>query len=159
MTIDSATRRSIRAHIRAAAEPAVERAGCELVAVELGTAAGRGLVRLVIDKPGGVGVGDCATVSRAVSPALDASDPYPGPYHLEVSSPGIDRPVERREDFQRYAGRAASVRVAGSRRPVQGTLRGLDGDTLMLEVAGQVRELALQDVDRVRLSPLQGAPS
>ncbi|HEU5483108.1 MAG TPA: ribosome maturation factor RimP, partial [Sphingomicrobium sp.] len=89
-------------------------------------------------------VDDCAEISRAISAVLDVADPMQGPYSLEVSSPGIDRPLVRREDFARFAGFEAKLEclepIEGQRR-FRGILRGLEGDDVMLvkQTAGLVR--------------------
>src|SRR5262245_62668445 len=85
----------------------------ELVDVELGGSSRGLVVRVLVDKPGGVSVEDCARVSRAVGDDLEASDAIPGRYVLEVSSPGIDRPLKRREDFERFAGERSEERRVG----------------------------------------------
>lgn len=152
--MDAASRRQLRDTLRSLLEPVIARLGCELVAIELAGSSRRPTLRLYVDRAGGVGVDHCAAVSRAVSPVLDVADPFPAAYELEVSSPGIERPVERPQDFVRFAGYRAKVRVAepeGQRRTLSGVLRGLDGDLLCLEVGGELHRLPLADVDKVRL--------
>ena len=89
---------SLQIEIRALVETTVSRLGFDLVAVEWGTGRQGAMLRLSIDAPGGVSAEDCARVSEQVSPLLDASDPISSSYTLEVSSPGIERPVQRRQD-------------------------------------------------------------
>lgn len=135
--MDAATRRSLRPRIQALAAPVVTRCGFELVAVELEHDHGQELVRLTIDAPAGITVGDCTTVSHAVSPVLDVDDPMPSEaYRLEVSSPGMDRPVQRPADFQRFTGFRARVKLSPrpGRRRYTGRLGGLDHD----DTAGDV---------------------
>ena len=88
-------KKALLQRIRKLLEPAVEMEGCDLVGLEFGFERGQLVLRLFVDKAGGVQVGDCARVSRACSPELDVDDPIEGKYRLEVSSPGIDRPIER----------------------------------------------------------------
>ncbi len=81
----------------------------ELVDVELKRAAGGHLLRLYVDKPGGIGLDDLQSVSEEVSAILDAEDPIEGHYTLEVSSPGLDRPLRTEDDYRRFVGRLAKV--------------------------------------------------
>jgi len=113
------------------------------------------LLRIFIDKPGGITVDDCAEVSRQLSRvfAVEGVD-YD---RLEVSSPGLDRPLRREADFERFAGQKVDVRMrvadpSGRRRYV-GVLRGVVAGTARLEVDGQAVELALDGMDRARLVP------
>ncbi|MEJ0022681.1 MAG: ribosome maturation factor RimP [Alphaproteobacteria bacterium] len=92
---------------------------------------------------GGMGIEDCENLSRAIGPVLDVCDPIPGEYDLEVSSPGIDRPLVRLEDFARFAGHEAKVELArmiDGRRRFRGEIRSVDGDdVVMLIDANEVR--------------------
>jgi len=104
----------------------------ELVDVELGGSPRGLVVRVLVDKPGGVSVEDCARVSRAVGDDLEAVDAFAGRYTLEVSSPGINRPLKRREDFERFAGEDAEVETVekiGDQRDYRGRLAGFDAAT------------------------------
>lgn len=144
---------SLQHKIRALVEPTVSRLGYDLVAVEW-TGARRGpLLRLSIDAPGGVDADDCAKVSESVSPLLDASDPIPSSYTLEVSSPGIERPVQRREDFTRFAGYRIKIRLfeGPPRRRYAGVLGPLDGDDVVVTVDGVEHRVALEDIERANL--------
>jgi ribosome maturation factor RimP len=96
----------------------LERDGYELVEVEWLRQGSRWTLRLFIDKPGGVGIDDCQAVSRTVEPILDVEDVIEPAYDLEVSSPGLDRPLRKPGDFDRYAGQRAHVKTYG---PVAGT--------------------------------------
>lgn len=151
--MDFAERKALRQRFRQLAEPVVESIGCELIGVQLTGDLGGPILRLSIDKPGGVRVADCTRVSRNLSPELDVEDPLPTAYRLEVSSPGSERPVERPADFARFTGFRAKVRMApgwGRRRYV-GVLGGLDGDTVLLEVGDDTQRLPLDQVDFVNL--------
>ncbi len=151
--MDPAQRQALRQRLRELAEPVVDRCGAELVAVELTNEHGEDVLRLFIDSPGGVSVGDCTRVSHAMSPVLDVHDPFPGRFRLEVSSPGMDRPVERRADLLRFTGFRARLRLTprSGRRRFTGTLAGLDGDDLLFQVKDDLRRYPLTEVDRVRL--------
>ena len=138
----------------AAIEPVVTGMGYELV--ELQTANGGRMLRLFIDKPGGIDVEDCAAVSRQLSRVLEVEGiDYD---RLEVSSPGLDRPLRKAGDFARFAGHKADVRMrtpdATGRRRFVGVLRGVAGDAVDVELEEKTTvRLALGDLDRARLVP------
>ena len=108
--MEFAAKKELLNRIRTLLEPVVEMEGCDLVGLEFGFERGGLVLRVYIDKAGGVQVSDCARVSRACSPELDVDDPITGRYRLEVSS-GIERPVERPEDFERFAGYRAKIKM------------------------------------------------
>src|SRR5579872_1889882 len=95
--------------ITAIAEQAAAPAGIEIVEVELKGSGRHHLLRIYIDRPEGVSHADCELVSRAVSAALDAEDPIPGSYELEVSSPGVERKLNKWQDWVRFCGNKAKV--------------------------------------------------
>jgi ribosome maturation factor RimP len=134
--------------------PVVSGMGYELV--ELQSGQGGRLLRLFIDKAGGIGVEDCAAVSRQLSRVLEVEGvDYE---RLEVSSPGLDRPLRKAADFARFAGHKADVRMrtpdATGRRRFVGLLRGSEGGTVDMELEGKTTvRLALEDLDRARLVP------
>ncbi|MFL6563570.1 MAG: ribosome maturation factor RimP [Burkholderiales bacterium] len=134
-------------------EPAMAGMGYELVDVQASN--GGRLLRLFIDKPGGVTVDDCAAASRHLARVLAVEGiDYE---RLEVSSPGLDRPLRKEGDFARFAGQKAEVRMrvpdeTGRRRFV-GVLRGAEAGQVSLELEGRVVRLALEDVDRAKLIP------
>ena len=134
-------------------EPAVSGLGYELVDVQASN--GGRLLRLFIDKPGGVGLQDCAAVSRQLSRVFEVEGiDYE---RLEVSSPGLDRPLRKGADFARFAGHRAEVRMrtpdATGRRRFVGVLRGADGQRVQMELDGQTVALDLADLDRAKLIP------
>lgn len=111
----------------------LEAEGFELVLAEYYAAGSRSLLRLRIDRPGGVTVEECAQVSQHIGAWLDVIDPFPGPYRLEVSSPGVNRPLVRREDFERFAGQTARIifrEASGQRKTVVGVLQGIQEDVV-----------------------------
>jgi ribosome maturation factor RimP len=133
--------------------PVVAGMGYELVDLQAST--GGRLLRLFIDKPGGVGVEDCAAVSRQLTRVLEVEGvDYE---RLEVSSPGLDRPLRKPADFARFAGQKAEVRMrtadAGGRRRFVGVLRGAEGDRVRLDLDGQTVALPIGDIDRAKLVP------
>jgi ribosome maturation factor RimP len=153
--MDFAARKALRHRIREMVEPTCNRLQVELVAVEL-TGDGRDIVlRLAIDKPGGVAISDCSRLSRALGPEFDVEDPIEGPWRLEVSSPGMERPVERPEDFRRFAGFKARVRMDPDwgRRRYKGVLHGLseDGTSIRILTDDSEHVVPLDRIDRTRL--------
>ncbi len=141
------------AAVEAVVTPVVAGMGFELV--DLQASNGGRLLRLFIDKPGGVGIEDCAAVSRQLARVLEVEGvDYE---RLEVSSPGLDRPLRKAGDFARFAGHKAEVRMrtpdASGRRRFVGVLRGAEAGQVSLEMAGQQVALALDDVERARLVP------
>jgi ribosome maturation factor RimP len=113
------------------------------------------LLRVFIDKPGGVTVDDCADVSRQLSRVLEVEGvDYD---RLEVSSPGLDRPLRKAADFARFAGQKADVRMRtpdpNGRRRFVGVLRGTEDGCVSIEIEGHTVVLALEDVERARLVP------
>lgn len=133
---------------------AVEALGCELWGIEC-QRAGRFLtVRIFIDKDGGVTVDDCADVSRDVSAILDVEDPISDKYNLEVSSPGLDRPLFTLAQYARYVGEAIVIHLrmaVGDRRKWQGKLLRIENDTLYLEVDGQEQPLVFSNIQKGNL--------
>ena len=128
-------------------EPVLERDGYELVEVEWLRAGPRWTLRLYIDKPGGVGIEDCQLVSRTVDPILDAEDLIEPAYELEVSSPGVERPLRKPADFGRFAGQRAHVKAFG---PVEATAPGSPGRKSWTGVLRGFRDGAVEiDVDGV----------
>src|SRR5947209_13121703 len=99
--------------VRQIAAPLAAQEGLELIDAEIGGGGGRQILRIFIDKAGGVSLDDCSAVSRAVSAALDVEDPVDGAYDLEVSSPGLDRPLRTEEHFRKFAGEKVRVRTFG----------------------------------------------
>lgn len=127
--------------------------GYELVDVQASN--GGRLLRLFVDKPGGVTLDDCAAVSRHLTRVLAVEGiDYE---RLEVSSPGLDRPLRKERDFARFAGQKAEVRMrtpdASGRRKFVGVLRGAQAGQLSLEMDGRVLALPVDDVDRAKLVP------
>lgn len=112
---------SVVERTRSVLEPILVRDGYELVEVEWVRGAGRWTLRVFIDRPGGVNVDDCQLVSRTIDPILDVEEFIEPAYDLEVSSPGLDRPLRKPEHFERYQGHRVQVKAYG---PVAGTAEG-----------------------------------
>ena len=135
-------------------QSAVEDLGCEFWGIECQRASRFMTVRLFIDKEGGVGVDDCADVSRQVSAILDVEDPIADKYNLEVSSPGLDRPLFSLEQFQRYVGEDIAVHLripVLDRRKWQGKLEKIENDMLTLVVDGQEQVLIFGNIQKANV--------
>lgn len=152
--------------IETIAEPICRAHGVELVQIVTATERGGAVLRVVIDRPGseaedgsGVTLADCQAVSRDLGTALDVHEAVHGSYRLEVSSPGLDRPLVRPADYQRFAGRRVKVVTdhlhpdgrGGERRKFVGTLLGLDEDTLRVDFEGHELRLPLSDVAKANV--------
>ncbi len=136
--------------------PSIEALGFELVRVSM-MGKDSQILQIMADRPegqGSINVEDCAEISRTVSALLDVDDPISGAYHLEVSSPGIDRPLTRRKDFDVWRGFDAKVElvvaVAGRRR-FSGKLDGLEDDAVAMIVDGERELLPLADIAKAKL--------
>jgi len=146
------------------AEPYVRDAGFDLIEVQYAREQRGMVLRLFIDRPTGEGtngagrisVDDCERVSRDVSAALDVADKISQAYQLEVSSPGLDRPLRRERDFARFAGESARIRLAEGvegRRNFTGTLRGAKDGRVEIACDGRSYELPIDDIVRANLIP------
>jgi ribosome maturation factor RimP len=154
---------SVAERARSTLEPVLTRDGFELVDVEWLRQSGRWTLRLLIDKEGGVGIDDCQLVSRTVDPILDVEDFIEPTYDLEVSSPGLDRPLRKEQDFGRYAGQRVLVKsygpVAGTapgspgRKHWTGVLRGFRGGAVEVEVDGVLHRIPHDQIAKARLEP------
>jgi ribosome maturation factor RimP len=137
-------------------EPTVERLGYELADIEVRVGRREGVVRLFIDKAGGVGLADCETVSRQVSALLDVEDPLQGHYVLEVSSPGLDRKLTKVEHFQRFMGEDIRVKMrfpVEGRKNFRGALKAADEENIEVEVDGESHRLPIATIQSARLIP------
>ena len=130
------TETGISARVAAVAEPVIEGLGYRLVRAKV-TSRNGCTVQIMAERPdGSMTVEDCEAVSRALSPALDVDDPVQRAYHLEISSPGIDRPLARLSDFDRWSGHLAKIEMAvpvDGRKRFRGILIGTDGPYALLE--------------------------
>ncbi len=134
----------------------VEDLGCELWGIECQRAGRYLTVRLFIDKDGGVTIDDCADVSRQVSAVLDVEDPITDKYNLEVSSPGLDRPLFTLSQYERFIGQqiALYLRIPMlDRRKWQGKLEKIEGDMLTLNVDGQPQVFVFGNIQKANLIP------
>ncbi|HHJ17977.1 MAG TPA: ribosome maturation factor RimP [Gammaproteobacteria bacterium] len=143
------------AELRKLIEPAVTALGFELVGVELIRARGS-VLRIYIDHADGIGVNDCKAVSHQVSGLLDVEDPIRGEYTLEVSSPGLDRPLYQAQDFERFAGHEISLRLFApveGQRKFKGILAGMKDDQVVVQMDDKELAVTLDEIDQARLVP------
>ena len=142
--------------LNALLKPVVEDMGFEFWGLEY--LQGRGAVlRIFIDHEDGISVDDCADVSHQVSGVLDVEDPISGEYTLEVSSPGMDRPLFSLEQCNRYAGEMVQLRLLAplaGRRKMRARVMGVEGDELLLEYEGESLRVSFAQVDRANLVPV-----
>jgi len=142
--------REVAERVEALARPVIGAMGLELVEVVYHGGPSRGILRLTIDKDGGVGHQDCAEVTRVIGTQLDVEDVVPSAYTLEVSSPGLDRRLRRPEEYQKYEGRLAKVKTA--KQVWVGRLGGVAlEDVVMRLETGEERRIPLRDVVETRL--------
>lgn len=150
----------LAARVAAIATPVIEGLGYRLVRVRISGAEG-GTLQIMAERPDGtMSIDDCEAVSRALSPVLDVEDPMDGAYRLEISSPGLDRPLVRRSDFDRSAGHLVKIEMAvavNGRKRFRGTILGTEGDAARIrrdDVSGdEPAEIALpiEDMTEARL--------
>lgn len=166
------SRNPLHARLISIVEPVCQAAGFELVELRFALEQGGWTLRVCVDLPldpavppsevpaDRVDLDDCEQLSRELSAVLDVDDPIPQAYSLEVSSPGIERPLRTAAHFAYYAGSEAKIVLAvplqtatGERRNFRGILRGTDADTVEIDVDGQLFRLPIADIDHARLVP------
>lgn len=145
-----------RESLEALCRSVTEAAGFDLVLLEWTMDRGRRVLRLYIDREeAGTTLEDCASVSRRLSHVLDAEDAIPVAYNLEVSTPGLDRPLTREKDFRRFLGQVARVTLREplptGRKRLKGALRAVDEGRIRMEVDGEELEFGLADVAKANL--------
>lgn len=137
--------------------PILKEMGMELVDVQFRHENMGWVLRIFIDKPDGITVEDCANVSREISHHLDVKDIIPHRYHLEVSSPGVNRVLKKIEDFKRFTGRRAHITTeapVGMRRNFTGIIKGVNGDRVIIDVDGNNYEISLGLICRANLKEI-----
>ena len=143
-------------------QPLLEDQGCELVDLEYQREQRGWILRVFLDKEGGINLDDCAAASREISSLLDVENIINTAYSLEVSSPGIERPLKKPQDFERFSGQLVKIKTLDaldpdtsgkSRKTFIGTLSGLDGDVVLLlqKNATAVSRIPLQQIDKANL--------
>lgn len=136
--------------------PTVRALGCEIWGIEYRPRGRNSTLKLYIESPEGIGIDDCERVSRQVSALLDVEDPIVHSYRLEVSSPGIDRVLFRREQYLANVGERVDIRLAfpfDGRRRFAGRLAGIEGDDVVVEVEDHEIVLPFEQIQRTRLVP------
>lgn len=137
--------------------PALDELGLECPGIEWAPGRGEGLLRVYVDREGGtVTVDDCEAASREISALLDVDDPIAGHYLLEVSSPGLDRPLFSAEQFARFIGEEAKVTLKlprEGRRRLRGRIAEVQGDRIRMEVDGAIFDLRHDEIESARLVP------
>lgn len=143
-------------HLRTLIEPILTKMGYDLVRITFGGGERRATLQVMAERPdtGQLVIEDCAEISRALSQMLDEVDPIPGEYNLEVSSPGIDRPLTRPKDFVNWTGHLARVNARapiGGRKRFSGTLLGLEDDNVLIELETGPARIPLSEVESAKL--------
>ena len=134
--------------------PAVEETGKELLGVEFISAGNHSVLRLFIDHENGIDVDDCAEVSRQVGAILDVEDPISSEYSLEVSSPGLDRPLFDKAHFEAVVDETVEVKISmplNGRRKFKGKLIAVENDSLIVMVDNEEYELVISNIDKAHL--------
>ncbi|WP_370979972.1 ribosome maturation factor RimP [Agaribacterium sp. ZY112] len=147
---------SIQTELETLIEPVAEALGCELWGLEYQSHGKQIMLRIYIDKEGGIGLKDCESVSRQVSAVLDVEDPITGEYTLEVSSPGTDRPLYKLKHFEKYAGAKVRLRLRiafEGQRKFSGLLKGVEGDEVVLQVDKEEYILPYELIDKANVVP------
>lgn len=137
-------------------EPAVEALGFELLGVEFVSAGKHSVLRLYIDHEEGITVDNCAAVSHQVSAILDVEDPISTEYNLEVSSPGMERPLFKAAHYQQFIGEQAAVQLRmpmNNRRKWKGVIIAAEGDIITLEVDSEQHRFALSNIQKAHIIP------
>ena len=153
--MDSDRHESLQAKLTALAESLAASLGMEVVLAEIKGGGNRSVVRIFIDQPGGISLTDCERFSKRLSVLLDVEDFLPFSYVLEVSSPGLDRPLIRERDFARFSGKTAKVRTrlpVDGQRNMRGRILGVSGGKIALEIEpGKQIEIALAEIEKANL--------
>lgn len=142
--------------LEAIISPILENLGYQLVDCELITNTGRMILRVYIDKDGGITIGDCSSVSRSIGDVIEIEDILKKAYSLEVSSPGLDRPLRKPEDFKRFSGSTVKLKTArpvNGRSNYKGLLEGMDGNDIVIRVDGVECRVPITELSKARVEP------
>ena len=146
---------ALKQNIRQLVEPIIVNQDMELVDLELKKGPYRWLLRVFIDREGGVNLDHCEQISQLVSAILEVEDPIPGPYTMEVSSPGLDRPLRSEADFIRFQGKLAKIKLKEPPKPGQTVLVGRILETvnhqISLEVGNECYQIPYSNIAEARL--------
>ena len=141
--------------VRSMVKPLCASEGLELVHVEFQRESSGRILRLYIDKPDGINVNDCVSVSRQMGDLLDVNVEDIGPYSLEVTSPGPERPLAKQEDFDKFKGSRAKIKTSrplNGQKNFTGVLRGISGEQVNLQIGEQTVAIPYQDISKARLA-------
>lgn len=141
--------------IRGIAESVCESEGIELVHLEYQRESGGTMLRLYIDKPGGVTLDNCTGISRQLNDLLDVHADELPPYTLEVSSPGLDRPLVKKEDYVKYSGKSAKIRTKvplNGQKNFSGTIAGVNGENVKLKIENKTVSIPIGEIIKGRLA-------
>lgn len=147
---------SLQERLEQMLEPVIVSLGCELLLLEYSPSPKNAMLRLYIDAPAGITLEDCERVSKEVAGVMDVEDPIRSAYRLEVSSPGLDRPLVKPAHFQRFVGQQAKVQLMApinGRRRFIGAIVSADADIVRIETEQGIAEIPLAEIDRARLVP------
>lgn len=134
--------------------PVLEKAGMELVDLEYRKEGSNWVLRLFIDREGGVTLDDCADMGREIGEALDAEDIIHHEYNLEVSSPGLNRPLKKEADFRRFAGKLAKIKtfeVIGTGRNFKGRIEGCEDGVVAIAVDGVIHRIPISKIAKANI--------
>ena len=139
-------------------EPLAQEHGLELVDLEVVGGSKNPTIRVFLDGPDGIGFDQLAEANRWLGDAVEERDPFPGAYLLEISSPGIDRPLRKRSDFERFAGEEVAIKLEkgamasmGGRGAFAGELVGMEGDDVIVTVDGQRTAIRFDDIRKAHV--------
>ena len=136
-------------------EPVIQSMGYELVGIEFQGSTQHGTLRVYVDHEKGIGVDDCVAISHQISAILDVEEPIQQAYDLEVSSPGINRPLFKAQDYEQYSGHSAKIKMAvplNGRRNFKGVLRGvIDSRSVQIMVDNEGYDLPISDIAKANL--------
>jgi len=155
MHLDS---REIEAKAEKLVAPVLENMGYGLVACDFLQEGGRWVLRLYIERDGGVTIDDCARASHGVEDLIAVEDIVPVGYSLEVSSPGVNRPLRKRSDFERFVGERIAVKTSqpiDGRKNFKGVLSNLEGDKIVMIIDGDEYRVPLDAVGKAHLEPIE----
>ena len=134
--------------------PIVEESNYELVDVEYKNEAGGMVLRVYVDKLGGITIDDCSIISRELSTVLDVNDLISNSYRLEVSSPGLRRPLKKKNDFEKYIERTVKIKTKElimERKNFLGVLKGIENETVMIDIDGKMYTVPLDSIVKANL--------
>ncbi len=137
-------------------EPVINGMGFELIDIEHVANPKHGVLRLYIDNDAGVNIDDCSVVSHQISALLDVEEPIRGHFNLEISSPGLDRPLNRLKDYQRFEGEIVKIKTSmpmDGQRNFKGRLLTADAQTVVIETETEEISLPMAAIDKTRLVP------